>query len=182
MICKNLTNNPIFPEILEYVKNFLRVSGDSDDSNLEMLILSVVQGFCQNTGYSIVANDFECSFNINLMSTSLLENDCCYWLKLPVKRPFNNLIEVKNHDDVLNIESDVHDFYIKLNVDELFCKCELFLTLTYNAGHQTFEEIPKDILLAIAIKTQILYDGCCDACYINTYSNTVKNYNKTRFL
>lgn len=182
MICTNLTNNDLPVEILDFVKQHLRITGNDEDEYLNILIGGVVDNLVNITCYSPIANDYLCSFDIDLKHTTLLEKDCDHcWLKLQVIYPFNELLEIQIDDVVVDLETEICDYFIRIDIKDYLCKNYICIKLKYNAGVVNPEDIPKDFLLLIALEVQKIYDCDCD-CGKGLSTNISNKYNKKRFI
>ena len=182
MICTNLTNNSLSSEILDFVKQHLRIIGSDEDIYLTALINGIIDNLTNTICYSPIANDYLCSFDIDLKNTTLIEYDCDHcWLKLQVIYPFNELLEITIDGEIVEVDTEICDYFIRVDIKDFTCKNYFCIKLKYNAGVTDPANIPGDFLLLIALETQKVYDCDCD-CSKDLTNNISNKYNKKRFI
>lgn len=181
MLYENLTNNSPSANILNFVKQHLRIISDEDNVYLSTLIKGVIERITNETYYSPINNTYKSSYVIDLVNNSSIINSCCeYRVRLPIIYPFFFLNDVKvNEKNILPIHYELKGYFIDLKIELIKCAKDLFVELTYSAGEQ--QELPADILLLIALETEKIY-SCGSKCDVDTINTIYFKYNKKRFL
>lgn len=175
MLCKKISCQPLPSSILDFVKQYLRISTGDDDVFLTQLINSTLDVILDKTCFSVQDCEFLCEFDIDLINTSRIINGS---LKIPIITPSTEVLEIKINGEVVELDFNICDGFFYVKVCDLYNCCNRFcLEIRLNAGGVI---VPDDILLLIAMEVEKIYDCDC-SCNQDKIDMIYNKYNNKRF-
>ena len=168
--------------LYEKIKMLLRIDSDDLKEQIEFSIRSSIDYILYETLYSCGVFDFNCTYSLNIER----QNNILYipYEVNQIDEVFINNIDVTNRDDTYEVrlknEFTINECYLyNLCHDSLIMDIRIKL----NAG-TPLDELPNDLINAIAIMAQQYIDNCNCDCKDSqmTINSIIEKYNMRRIV